>query len=127
MASGGNEPVSDGGGGKHSIFASVFIDALKSANQRFFTAEDLFFNYIKEPVVGRASQTPEYSTIRNSGHDGGDFIFYNWKNFKKEQASNNQENDSKADQSFSISEQTEEENFFFEPKDTQTKWNSEYN
>ena len=77
MASGGNEPVSDEGGGNHSIFADVFLNALKSADQRYFTAEDLFFNYIKEPVVGRASQTPEYSTIRNSGHDGGDFIFSN--------------------------------------------------
>lgn len=76
MASGGNEPVSDEGGGEHSIFAAVFINALKSMDRKIFTAEDLFFNYIKEPVAGRSTQTPQYSAIRNSGHDGGDFIFH---------------------------------------------------
>ena len=104
MASGGNEPVSDGGGGDHSIFAAVFLNALKSADQNFFTAEDLFFNFIKESVVGQAAQTPEYSTIRNSGHDGGDFIFHNWKNLNKNSALNNLNNDGKSDPPFSISE-----------------------
>jgi hypothetical protein len=109
MASGGNEPVADGGGGDHSVFAAVFLNALKSANQKFFTAEDLFFNFIKEPVVGQAAQTPEYSTIRNSGHDGGDFVFYNWKNIKNNTALNIQSDDPapKPIPSFSISENIE--------------------
>ena len=107
MASGGNEPVADGGGGDHSVFAAVFLNALKSADQKFFTAEDLFFNFIKEPVVGRAAQTPEYSTIRNSGHDGGDFVFYNGKDLDNNSALIIPSNDSTPIPSFSISEKVE--------------------
>ncbi|MCP4138694.1 MAG: hypothetical protein GY755_00105 [Chloroflexi bacterium] len=40
-----------------------------------FTAEELFYSYIKERVAGNSDQIPEYNIIRNSGHNGGDFIF----------------------------------------------------
>lgn len=75
MASGGNEPVADGGGGGHSIFASVFLNALKTADRSPITAEQLFHQYIKEAVAGQAQQVPEYNIIKNSGHAGGDFVF----------------------------------------------------
>jgi TRAP-type mannitol/chloroaromatic compound transport system substrate-binding protein len=75
LASGGNEPVSDSGGAGHSIFAAAFIDGLRDMENVLFTAEELFYEYIKERVAGNAEQVPEYNTIRNSGHDGGDFIF----------------------------------------------------
>lgn len=75
ITSGGNEPVSDAGGKGHSIFANIFINALKNPGRRIFTAEELHTNFIKESVAGRSEQTPEYKAIRNSGHDGGDFIF----------------------------------------------------
>jgi len=75
MASGGNEPVSDSGGKGHSIFSDVFLWALRNAEKKVFTAEDLFYSSIKESVAGRSGQTPEYSIIRDSGHDGGDFLF----------------------------------------------------
>lgn len=75
IASGGNEPVSDSGGSGHSIFADVFIKALKNPFESRFTAEELMTRQIKESVAGRSDQTPEYKIIRNSGHDGGDFVF----------------------------------------------------
>jgi len=75
IASGGNEPVSDTGGNGHSIFAEVFITSLKEIKMNTFLAEELFYHYIKERVAGRSEQTPEYNVIRNSGHDGGDFVF----------------------------------------------------
>jgi len=75
LASGGNEPVLDSGNNKHSVFANAFISALKNINKPSFTAEELFYGYIKERVVGNSEQTPEYGFIRNSGHDGGDFVF----------------------------------------------------
>jgi len=75
MASGGNEPVADSGGGGHSVFARAFIDALKKPGVEMFTAEQLFHNHIKESVAGSAEQVPEYNIIKNSGHKGGDFIF----------------------------------------------------
>jgi TRAP-type mannitol/chloroaromatic compound transport system substrate-binding protein len=75
LASGGNEPVSDTGGAGHSIFAAAFIEGLNDIHMKQFTAEELFFKHIKERVAGNAEQVPEYNTIRNSGHDGGDFVF----------------------------------------------------
>jgi TRAP-type mannitol/chloroaromatic compound transport system substrate-binding protein len=75
LASGGNEPVSDTGGAGHSVFAAAFIEGLNEIPLKQFTAEELFFEHIKERVAGNAEQVPEYNTIRNSGHDGGDFVF----------------------------------------------------
>lgn len=75
MASGGNEPVADGGGGGHSVFARAFIEALRNPESAVFTAEQLFHAQIKERVAGSAQQVPEYNIIKNSGHEGGDFVF----------------------------------------------------
>jgi hypothetical protein len=75
LASGGNEPVSDIGGNGHSVFAASFLHGLKEIEKNTFTAEELYYEQIKERVAGNADQTPEYNIIRNSGHDGGDFIF----------------------------------------------------
>jgi uncharacterized caspase-like protein len=76
MASGGNEPVADGGGGgKHSVFANALLRGLKGMEREQFTASELFSDYVAESVAGRANQTPEYNPLRNSGHESGDFIF----------------------------------------------------
>ncbi len=75
MASGGNEPVSDSGGKGHSIFADSFIKALKDIETKTFTADELFYQHVRSRVAGRSDQVPEYKEIRNSGHEGGDFIF----------------------------------------------------
>jgi LysM repeat protein len=76
MASGGNEPVWDGGGDGHSVFARAFITALQEADKTLFTAEELFYNYkIRETVAGKAVQVPKYEYLKHSGHAGGDFVF----------------------------------------------------
>ena len=75
MASGGNEPVSDSGGGSHSVFASSFLKALSEADKSLFTAEELFHGRVKEIVTGKSEQVPEYNKIKNSGDEGGDFVF----------------------------------------------------
>lgn len=75
ISSGGDEPVADGGGNGHSIFANVFLEALKGMDKKIFTSEELFVGYIKEKVAGKSDQTPQYNVIRNSGHGDGDFIF----------------------------------------------------
>lgn len=80
IASGGNEPVSDGGAGGHSLFADVFLKALRAPFDKIFTAEELMTRHLKESVAGRTEQTPEYKVIRNSGHDGGDFLFVKMDN-----------------------------------------------
>ncbi len=75
MASGGNEPVADGGGGAHSIFAGALLRGLELIEQPVFTADELFFQFVREPVAGKSEQTPEYNPLRNSGHESGDFVF----------------------------------------------------
>ncbi len=75
MASGGNEPVADEGSGGHSVFAAAILDALEDADKNVFTAEEMFHSRVKVVVAGKSEQVPEYNDIRNSGHEGGDFVF----------------------------------------------------
>jgi uncharacterized caspase-like protein len=76
MASGGDEPVADGGGGgKHSVFANALLRGLREMDKGQFTAGELFRYHVEEAVAGRANQTPEYNPLRNSGHESGDFVF----------------------------------------------------
>ncbi|MCL5978219.1 MAG: SUMF1/EgtB/PvdO family nonheme iron enzyme [Nitrospirae bacterium] len=85
MASGGNEPVADSGGGKHSVFAAAFLKALNEATDKgAFTAEELFHGRVKEIVAGKSDQVPEYNNVKNSGHEGGDFVFQLAKAMKEE-------------------------------------------
>jgi len=73
LTSGGLEPVTDGGGLGHSIFASAFLSIL-SENQGVIDGSNLF-NILRDKVVTNSDQTPEYGNIRKTGHDGGDFLF----------------------------------------------------
>jgi hypothetical protein len=73
MTSGGQEPVSDVGGGSHSVFAKAFLDAL--ADNRGIADVTTLFAKMRRQVLLNADQTPEYSDIRQAGHEGGDFLF----------------------------------------------------
>ena len=73
LVSGGLEPVSDGGGGGHSVFTRAFLTALRESTQ-VLDGQQLF-TAVRRPVIVNADQTPEYSDIRLAGHDGGDFLF----------------------------------------------------
>ena len=73
LTSGGLEPVADGGGGKHSVFAKAFLAALQG-NTEVMDGTQLF-QKLRRPVMVNAPQTPQYSDIRFAGHDGGDFLF----------------------------------------------------
>ncbi|MEQ9640458.1 MAG: caspase family protein [Alphaproteobacteria bacterium] len=73
IVSGGIEPVADAGRDGHSVFAAAFIDALTD-NREYIEGSSLF-RKISRPVVVNAEQTPQYSDIRNAGHEGGEFIF----------------------------------------------------
>jgi tetratricopeptide (TPR) repeat protein len=75
MASGGDEPVSDGGKDGHSVFAYALLQSLEHADQDMFTATDLFDFHLRQRVGGNSDQQPRYDIIRNSGHDEGDFVF----------------------------------------------------
>jgi hypothetical protein len=78
LTSGGLKPVLDGGGGKFSVFASIFIDIL-SQNQDVLEGMRLY-REISARVVNVASrqkfeQRPEYGAIRFAGGESGDFLF----------------------------------------------------
>lgn len=73
LVSGGLEPVEDAGGGSHSVFAKAFLDALR-ANTGIVDMSQIFSS-MRRQVVLSAQQTPQYSDIRQVGHEGGDFIF----------------------------------------------------
>jgi hypothetical protein len=74
LVSGGLEPVADAEGKSgHSPFALAFIKALRQ-NDVILDGTTLF-NTIRRPVMVAAQQTPQYSDVRNVGHDGGDFLF----------------------------------------------------
>lgn len=78
LTSGGLKPVLDGGGGKYSIFASIFIDIL-TQNQDVLEGMRLY-REISARVVNvalrqRFEQRPEYGAIRFAGGDSGDFLF----------------------------------------------------
>ena len=67
------EPVEDDGGDGNSPFARAFLKAL-SNNTDVMDGTRLFAE-TRRPVILHAKQTPEYSDIRDSDHDGGDFLF----------------------------------------------------
>jgi len=78
ISSGGLKPVLDGGGGDHSIFARMFINAL-TTNTKPMTSYNLF-NKINQKVTEQAldyniEQTPEIGTLERAGHVGRDFVF----------------------------------------------------
>jgi hypothetical protein len=78
MSSGGDEPVADSDASDHSshrsVFANVLLQNLSQFPSNEFTAEQLF-TQIKEQVAARARQVPSYNPIRDSLHEGGDFVF----------------------------------------------------
>ena len=74
ITSGGEEPVADSiQGSKNSVFAAAFLDALSAIDSP--TPASTLFNNILGEVSVKANQTPQYSDMRELGHDGGDFIF----------------------------------------------------
>ncbi len=79
LTSGGLEPVADtGGGGDHSLFADLFIKALRANSGAVATQE--VYEEIEPTVATRMSerdmhQVPEYAPIKMAGHEAGDFVF----------------------------------------------------
>jgi hypothetical protein len=73
LTSGGLEPVEDSGGGGHSVFAKAFLSALRK-NTGVADMSQLFSDMRREVLLS-SPQTPQYGDIRQTGHEGGDFIF----------------------------------------------------
>jgi len=80
MSSGGDEPVSDvnapGHSSSHSVFADALLQGFREIAANEFSARELFNQYVYDQVGGESQQVPEYTPIRDSGHNSGDFIFF---------------------------------------------------
>jgi hypothetical protein len=78
LASGGDQPVLDAGGGANSVFARAFLDVL-AANQGVLTTPALFEQIRDRVRVAAAGndfvQIPEFRSIKSAGHEVGDFFF----------------------------------------------------
>ena len=74
MTSGGEEYVVDNVGGNHSLFAEKLIETLKTSN--YVVNTDEIFTNIREYVTVNVKQMPEKGILYETGHDGGDFLFF---------------------------------------------------
>jgi hypothetical protein len=73
LTSGGVAPISDTGGEGHSPFAAAFVQVLQG-NTGLIDGTQVFVR-VRRLVTAKTNETPQYSDIRNAGHDGGDFLF----------------------------------------------------
>jgi len=74
LTSGGEEPVLDGGKEGHSVFAYYFLKAMENIAGGYFDGGQVF-NELRIPVANNSDQVPEFAPIKNTGDEGGQFIF----------------------------------------------------
>ncbi len=82
LTSGGLEPVLDGGGGAHSVFAKAFLTALRD-NDRILEGYSLYYQVLdnmqqsstRVAQTGVPQQIPQYAPIHMAGHESGEFLF----------------------------------------------------
>ncbi len=78
LTSGGLEPVLDGGGGAHSVFAKAFLQALRD-NDHILEGYSLYYqvlnNMQQNSTTTALTQVPQYAPIHMAGHESGEFLF----------------------------------------------------
>lgn len=78
LTSGGVQPVLDGGGGKHSVFAKAFLKALRDNDgllEGFSLYSQVLGNLEGQTTALGEPQVPQYSPIHMAGHEAGEFFF----------------------------------------------------
>ena len=83
LTSGGLQPVLDGGGGNHSVFARSFIEVL-NVNDDVIEArrvyQELSARVLNDALRYRIEQVPQYAAMQFAGHESGDFLFVRSRN-----------------------------------------------
>jgi uncharacterized protein len=77
FTSGGFEPVIDGGGGLHSLFARSLLDVLGQVDAPIGAQElagTVSARFFIESKALKISQRPSYAPIAFAGHEAGDFV-----------------------------------------------------
>jgi Caspase domain len=74
MTSGNKTPVSDAGSDGHSVFAYQLLKELRKNEKPYISIQELCIRIA--PIVGNNSeQTPLCRPVRNTGDQGGEFVF----------------------------------------------------
>ncbi len=83
LTSGGLQPVLDGGGGNHSVFARSFLEVL-NVNSDIIEArrvyQELSARVLNDALRYRIEQVPQYAAMQFAGHESGDFLFVRARN-----------------------------------------------
>lgn len=74
MTSGNKTPVSDAGTGGHSVFAYQLIKELRKNDKRYISTLEIYTR-IASVVGNNSEQMPLCRPIRNTGDQGGEFVF----------------------------------------------------
>jgi hypothetical protein len=74
LTSGGVEPVLDGGREGHSVFAYYFLQAMVNLRGAYFDAGQVY-DELRFPVTRNSDQIPQFAPIKDTGDEGGQFIF----------------------------------------------------
>ena len=74
MTSGNKEPVSDVGSVGHSVFAYQLLKELKRNVKPFISIQEIYTR-IAPIISNNSEQTPLCRPIRNTGDQGGEFVF----------------------------------------------------
>ena len=79
ITSGNIEPVLDGGGGKHSVFARALIEVLLETRSPL-TSTELYTRVsqivVKESQSLGSTQVPTMAALTQAGHLGPDYVFH---------------------------------------------------
>jgi hypothetical protein len=78
MTSGNKTPVTDSGSEGHSLFAYHFLKVLKSNAKPYLTPREMYAK-IGPVVRNNSEQMPVCLPIRNTGDEGGEFVFFRMK------------------------------------------------
>ena len=57
-----------------SVFIKYLISTLEQNDEKYITSEDIFYK-LKRPVIDNTNNIPQSGSIKNTGGEGGDFIF----------------------------------------------------
>lgn len=74
MTPGNKEPVSDTGSEGHSVFAYQLLKELKQNDKPFINIQEVYTR-IAPIISNNSEQTPICRPIRNTGDQGGEFVF----------------------------------------------------
>ncbi len=81
MTSGNKTPVADYGTDGHSIFAYQLLNELKKNKKQYISTQEIYTR-IAPVVSNNSEQTPLCRPIRNTGDQGGEFVFISTESTK---------------------------------------------